>query len=116
MSSRQRDKLRFTNITNSLFLLHFAFLIAFGYGCSGAQVSIEAAPIRWRTLEEGKAEAQALGLPCYVDFYYGKECSRCRELQRKIYANRAIASRLSKLFVPIRINLKKNCLAARRLS
>jgi len=105
MSLRQRDK--FSLIHNSLFLLLFAFLIAFGFGCSGTQMDIEAAPIRWRTLAEGKAEAQALGLPYYVDFYYGEECSRCMEMQRKIYANRAIASRLSELFVPIRIDLKK---------
>lgn len=76
-------------------------------GCGASQPRIEAEPIRWRKLSEGKAEASSLGMPSYVDFYYGKGCERCMLLDRKIYEDRMIVSRLNAFFIPIRIDLKE---------
>ena len=65
------------------------------------------ASIHWLSLDPGMKEAKAENKPLIVDFYYGKGCPRCEAMQQQVYSNPAIAAKVMKDFVPVRIDLKK---------
>ncbi len=67
----------------------------------------KAEPIAWRTLSAGKAEAMERNMPVLVDFYYGPECHRCKMFDQKVYADPECVARITKDFVPVRVDLSR---------
>ncbi len=65
------------------------------------------AEIKWMTLDEGRSRAATEHKPMIVDFFYGKGCSRCENLEKKVYQNSDIAKRISDDFIPVRVDLTK---------
>jgi len=74
-------------------------------GCAPVASTQQASFIQWRTLEAGKAEAASRKMPILVDFYFGEGCPRCMAFDRKIYSSPAIATRINKNFIPVRVKL-----------
>src|SRR5208337_339021 len=65
------------------------------------------AEIKWLTLDDGRSRAASEQKPMIVDFFYGKGCSRCENLEKKVYENPDIAKRISNDFIPVRVDLTK---------
>ena len=63
--------------------------------------------VTWLTLSEGKERAKVEKKPMLVDFFYGKGCPRCEELEMEGYENPAIAKKIMDDFIPIRVDLAK---------
>jgi thioredoxin-related protein len=66
-----------------------------------------AAEMKWLSLKEGMEKAKAERKPMIVDFYFGKGCPRCEQLQKGVYDNPAIAKKIMDDFIPIRVDLTK---------
>jgi thioredoxin-related protein len=66
-----------------------------------------ASGIQWVSLKAGMEKAKEENKPLIVDFYYGKGCPRCEAMQQQVYNNPAIAAKVMKDFIPVRIDLKK---------
>lgn len=77
------------------------------WGCQTTGGTKTSETIRWRTLNEGRVEAKERSLPCLVDFYFGPECHRCKQLDRNVYSNPYVIHRVNEEFVPVRIDLQK---------
>ena len=84
------------------FLFAMLLLLAAGCGLHGPSARPH---IRWFSLKEGIAAAGRTGKPCLVDFFYGPQCPRCRVFIDSIYSDPAIAARIERDFVPVRIDL-----------
>ena len=67
--------------------------------------------IKWFSLKEGMEKAKLEKKPMIVDFFFGKGCPRCEELQRGVYDNPAIAKKIMDDFIPIRVDLTKKLTA-----
>ena len=65
-------------------------------------------PIVWRTLSAGKAEALERNMPVLVDFYFGPMCPRCNRLDQYVYGDAEAVARITRNFIPVRIDLRKN--------
>lgn len=68
-------------------------------------------PIRWRTLAEGKIEAEKRNVPVLVDFFIGEICHRCIMVQKEVYNEPNLAARIEADFVPVRIWLSNDLTA-----
>ncbi len=68
---------------------------------------IAADRVTWLTLSEGTARAKVEKKPMLVDFYYGKGCPRCEQLDIGAYADPTIAKKVMADFIPIRVDLTK---------
>ena len=66
-----------------------------------------AAGVKWLSLKEGMEKAKTEKKPMIVDFFFGKGCPRCEQLQKGVYDNPAIAKKIMNDFVPIRVDLTK---------
>ncbi len=89
-------------LRTQLALLLLVLPVAAGCALRGAFSRPE---IHWLSLEEGIAVAGETGKPCLVDFFYGPQCPRCRRFIDSIYSDPAIAARIERDFVPIRVDL-----------
>ena len=67
--------------------------------------------IKWFSLKEGMEKAKLEKKPMIVDFFFGKGCPRCEELQKGVYDNPAIAKKIVDDFIPIRVDLTKKLTA-----
>ncbi len=67
--------------------------------------------IKWFSLKEGMEKAKLEKKPMIVDFFFGKGCPRCEELQKGVYDNPAIAKKIMDDFIPIRVDLTKKLTA-----
>ena len=81
-------------------VLMLAALIAASYSFGSGE-------IQWFSLQEGAERAKAGKKPMIVDFYFGKGCPRCERLQKNVYDDPAIANKIQRDFIPIRIDLTK---------
>jgi len=85
-------------------LLLFPTLLLWSCQTTGKSETTER--IRWRTLSAGSVEAKKNNLPCLVDFYFGPECHRCKQLDRDVYSNPYVVHRINEQFIPVRIDLQ----------
>jgi thioredoxin-related protein len=65
------------------------------------------AEVKWFSLKEGMEKAKTEKKPMIVDFFFGKGCQRCEELEKGAYSNPAVAKKIVDEFVPIRVDLTK---------
>jgi hypothetical protein len=61
--------------------------------------------ITWYSLKEGREQAIKERKPMFIDFFYGKGCPRCEQMEKELYENPEIAKRIMTDFIPIRIDL-----------
>lgn len=74
---------------------------------SACQPSLQQRPgIAWVDLVHGKQLAVERQKPVLVDFFYGTSCRRCDKLCVMIYEDPAIAARVEREFVPVRVDLR----------
>jgi|GEM_PF-1711844 len=97
-----RSSLPFSTFLCSAFL----FLVVL-CSCQPQQRLAEPEPleplIQWRSLADGKTEAAQRNMPVLVDFFIGPVCMRCVAVQKDIYNDRELASRIEREFIPVRI-------------
>lgn len=72
-----------------------------------SSLAFGAAGIQWVSLKDGMEKAKTGKKPMIVDFFFGKGCPRCEQLQKRVYDNPAIAKKIMDDFVPIRVDLTK---------
>ncbi len=65
------------------------------------------AAVHWVSLKEGMAKAKAEKKPIIIDFFFGKGCPRCEVLERTVYNNPTIATKLNNEFVCVKVDLTK---------
>jgi thioredoxin-related protein len=65
------------------------------------------AEIQWQPLAEGLKKASSEQKPIIIDFFYGKGCPRCENLEKNVYSNPEIAKKISADFVAVRVDLSK---------
>ncbi len=65
------------------------------------------AEINWLKLDEGKSLSASEGKPIIIDFFFGKGCPRCENLDKKVYHNPDIAKKITDDFIPVRVDLTK---------
>jgi thioredoxin-related protein len=70
-----------------------------------------ASGVKWVSLKEGMAKAKTEKKPMIVDFFFGKGCPRCEQLEEGVYNNPAIAKKIMDDFIPIRVDLTKKLTA-----
>ena len=58
--------------------------------------------VRWRPIAGAEAEARAQGKPLLYDFT-ADWCPPCQAMKREVFADRAAAERIERLFVPVRV-------------
>lgn len=87
-------------------------ILMLGAGCAPVASTLQTSEVHWRTLEAGRSEAAVRQMPVLVDFYFGEGCHRCMAFDQKIYASPAIAARVNKNFVPVRVDLTGELTAA----
>jgi thioredoxin-related protein len=63
--------------------------------------------VKWVSLKEGMERAKSEKKPMIVDFFFGKGCPRCEQLEKGVYSNQAIAKKIMDDFIPIRVDLTK---------
>lgn len=61
---------------------------------------------KWLSLKEGMEKSKTEKKPLIVDFFYGKGCPRCEELQKDTYDEPSIAKKIMDDFIPVRIDLR----------
>lgn len=80
------------------------FLILTLMICSSATAE---ATVKWLTLKQGVKKSKIEKKPMIVDFFYGKGCPRCEELQSGVYDEPSIAKKIMDDFIPVRIDLRE---------
>lgn len=63
--------------------------------------------VSWLTLKAGADKAKLEKKPMLVDFYFGKGCPRCEQLDKEEYNNPEIAQKIKSDFIPVRVDLSR---------
>jgi len=69
--------------------------------------AVAADGVTWLTLSVGRERAKVEKKPMLIDFFYGKGCPRCEQLEVGDYENPAIVKKIMDDFIPIRVDLTK---------
>lgn len=69
--------------------------------------ALGAGAVNWHTLKDGSEKAKTENKPMIVDFFFGKGCPRCEDLEKKVYNDPAIAKKINSDFVPVMVDLTK---------
>lgn len=70
--------------------------------CASAALANGSRGVRFRTIDEGFAEARASGRPLLL-FFTAEWCPPCHSLEREFFSSSHFAKRIEKDYVPVRV-------------
>ncbi len=85
------------------FALLFCSLCVVSPACADGKKDAPKEAVKWRTLDQGLAEAKKSGKKILLDVFTDW-CVWCKRLDQNVYSDPSVSSYMEKYFVPVKLN------------
>jgi thioredoxin-related protein len=92
---------------SSFVLFAFLVLSVVSSACADGKKDSTKQEVKWRTFDAGMTEAKQTGKKVLLDIYTDW-CVWCKRLDQNVYSDPAVASYMTKYFVPVKLNAESD--------